>query len=660
MSDYLQQSLTGLGSGAVIAVLAIGIVLTFRASNVINLAHGAMGMYTAYVYFGLRNFDLAGADRGGDLVLPIIGLPTRVHVVDRPTVVTALVIALVVAAILGLVVYGLVFRPLRDAPPLARIVASLGVFLYLQSVMQLRVTAAGGGAAALQLTSLLPDGVVTIGDATIPTSSFVLAAMAVAVAVGLALVFRLTRFGLATRAAAEHEKGAVLTGLSPDRLGYLNWVIASVLAGAAVIVIAGMSSRLDPIDTSLLVVPALAAALLGGLNGFAATTIAGLAIGMSQSVLSTFQARAHWLPEFLPKGGLRESLPVILILVAITIRGSHLPTRESILETRLPASPTPRHVLPWAVILTGAAAVGLLTLDAQWRLAIVVSTIATLIALSSVVLTGYVGQISLAQYAFAGLAAFITARLAVDGLAFPWAPLLGVLVAVAVGILVGIPAVRVRGMALAIATLGAAVAIEALVFSAPSFNGISGVPRPRLFGIDLGFLSTGADNFRAAFGLFALLVLAVSMIAIANLRRSPSGLRWLAVRSNERAAAAAGVDVSNTKLLAFAVSSLLAGLGGALLAYELPALAPQQFLVIGALAILALTYLGGIATLSGALLAGVLASGGIVTQLQGGATGDASSYQFAVSGLILIVVTILYPDGISMALRRGVSRLRRA
>jgi branched-chain amino acid transport system permease protein len=215
--------------------------------------------------------------------------------------------------------------------------------------------------------------------------------------------------------------------------------------------------------------------------------------------------------------------------------------------------------------------------------------------------------------------------------------------------------VRVRGMTLAVATLGAAVAIEALVFNASSFNGITGVPRPRLFGIDLGFLASGDANFRAAFGIMALIVLAVSMLAVANLRRSPTGLRWLAVRSNERAAAAAGINVTSTKLLAFAVSSLLAGLGGTLLAYELPALSSQQFLVIGALAILALCYLGGIATLSGALIAGVLASGGIVTQLQGGATGDASSYQYAVSGLLLIGVAILYPDGVSSAARRGVA-----
>jgi ABC-type branched-subunit amino acid transport system permease subunit len=369
-----------------------------------------------------------------------------------------------------------------------------------------------------------------------------------------------------------------------------------------------------------------------------------------------FQSRAEWMPDAVPSGGLRQALPVILIVIAITVRGARLPTREQVVDARLPASPTPRHQWWWALGLVSVTSVALLTLDAQWRLAIVVSTIAALIALSTVVVTGYVGQISLAQYAFAGLAAFTTAKLAVGGLGFPWAPLLAVLLTLVVGVLVGIPAVRVRGMTLALATLGAAVAIEQLVFASPDLNGISAVPAPRFLGIDFGFLAAGDENFRAPFGLLALGVLTVAVLAVANLRRSATGLRWLAVRSNERAAAAAGVDVAATKLSAFAVSSVLAGMGGALLAYELPALSPQQFIVIGALAVLALCFLGGIATLSGALIAGVLAAGGILTHLQGGATGNASNSQFAVSGIALIVVAILYPDGIANGARRLLTR----
>jgi ABC-type branched-subunit amino acid transport system permease subunit len=642
----------------VVAALAIGLVLTFRASNVLNFAHAAMGMYVAYAYFGLRNFEVDRGERGGDLVLPILGAPEKVHVIDRPTVFTALVVAVVLGALVGALVYGLVFRPLRNAPPLARVVASLGVFLYLQSVMQLRAGVTGRGAATLRLESLLPTGAVDVGAAAVPTASFVLTALAIGATVALTLLFRFTRFGLASRAVAENERGALLMGLAPDRLGFANWMIATVLAGLAVILFAGVSGRLDPTETSLLIVPALAAALLGGLDSFAVTTAAALLMSMAQNALGTFQARAEWLPEWLPNGGLREALPVLLIILAITLRGARLPTRETLGEGRLPISPVPRRPLLTTALLGALALAGLLTLDEQWRLAIVVSLIAAIVALSSVVLTGYVGQISLAQYAFAGLSAFVTAKLAVEGVGFPWAPLVAIALTTVAGVLVGLPALRVRGMTLAVATVGAAVAIEALMFNSPSLNGITDVPPARLFGWDLAFLAAGTENFRAAFGVLALVVLAACGLAVANLRRSATGLRWLAVRSNERAAAATGIDVSATKLGAFAVSAALAGIGGALLAYELPALSPQQFLVVGALAVLALCYMGGIASISGALVAGALASGGILTQLQGGATGETSSYQFAVSGVVLIVVVVLYPDGVTLAARRGFDRLR--
>jgi branched-chain amino acid transport system permease protein len=349
---------------------------------------------------------------------------------------------------------------------------------------------------------------------------------------------------------------------------------------------------------------------------------------------------------------------VIVIVIAITVRGARLPMRESLVEGRPPAAPVPYHPIPATIVLSAAAVVALFTLDDLWRLAIVVSMLAAIIGLSSVVLTGYLGQISLAQYAFAGLAAFTTAKLAIEGVPFPWSPVLAVALTVVVGILVGLPALRVRGMTLAVATLGAAVAIEQLVFASPELTGLSGVPRPHLFGLDLGFLGQGRDNFRPEFGVLVLIALAVCALGVANLRRSPTGLRWLAVRSNERAAAASGVDVGATKLGAFAISSGLAGVGGALLAYELPALSPQQFMVIGGLAVLALCYLGGIGSLSGALVAGLLASGGILTQLQGGSTGSASATQFAVSGALLVVVVIFAPDGLAILASRGVRRLR--
>lgn len=627
-----------------LAALAIGLVLTFRASGVVNFAHAATGTYLAFVFFELR--------QSGDLVLPVLGLPARAHLVDRPTVATALIVTVVLAACVGLLIYGLVFRPLRTAPPLARIVASLGLLLYIQEMVRLRF-GGGGGSALFRIGDLLPTGAVRILGVAVPTNRFVLAGLAVATALVLAAVFRSTRFGLATRAAAENERGAVLTGISPDRVAAVNWMLATVLAGLAVILIGSVTKQLDVVSTSLLVVPALAAALLGGMSSFLLTTLAGLAIGMTQAALTHFATVEQSLPSWLPRTGIPEAVPFILILVAITLRGRALPTRGALEERYHPAAPSPRHPVRWTVIGAAVATLMMVTMGGAWRLALIVSLIATVVALSSVVLTGWVGQISLAQLAIAGIAGFTTAKLSAEaGVAFPFSAVLAIAVAVGGGLLAGYPAVRVRGATLAVATLGAATAIQALVFSSVALTGgVGGIgaARPRILGLDLGIDARGAAFPRWQFGVFVIVVVAVCLILVANLRRSTTGLRWLAVRSNERAAAAAGIDVTAMKLLAFGVASALAGIGGVLTAYELTRLSPDVFLVFGALATLALLYLGGVGRIAGALIAGALASGGLLTQALGGNGSVGSKYQVALSGVVLIVVTIVQPDGIAGA-----------
>lgn len=637
-----------------LAALAIGLVLTFRASGVVNFAHAATGTYLAFVFFELR--------QSGDLVLPILGLPARVHLIDRPTVATALAVTVLLSALVGLVIYGLVFRPLRTAPPLARIVASLGLLLYLQEMVRLRF-GGGGGSALFQIGDLLPTGAVRVLGVAVPTNRFVLAALAMGTALVLAAVFRYTRFGLATRAAAENERGAVLTGISPDRVAAVNWMVATVLAGVAVILIGSVTKQLDVVSTSLLVVPALAAALLGGMSSFVVTTCAGLAIGMVQAALTHFATVEQWLPSWLPRTGIPEAVPFIIILVAITLRGNALPTRGALEERYHPAAPRPRHPVRWTLIGGGVATVMMLTLGGAWRLALIVSLIATVIALSSVVLTGWVGQISLAQLAIAGIAGFTTARLSADTpIPFPVSALLAIAVAVGGGLLAGYPAVRVRGATLAVATLGAATAIQALVFSSEALTGgVGGIETasPSILGIDLGIEARGAAFPRWQFGVFVIVVVFSCLLLVANLRRSTTGLRWLAVRSNERAAAAAGIDVTAMKLLAFGVASALAGVGGVLTAYELTRLSPDVFLVFGALATLALLYLGGVGRIAGALIAGAMAAGGLLTQTLGGNGSVGSKYQVALSGVVLIVVTIVQPDGIAGAISGLRGRLSR-
>ena len=652
MSTYLGYLLAGIGGGAVIASLALGLVLTWRASGVVNFAHAAMGTYVAFAYFEFR-------DRG-DLVLPVLGLPARFHLLDTPTLAAALTFAIIVSAVLGLTVYWLVFRPLRRAPALARVVASLGLYLYLQEITRLRFPTAG--ASAVTRLPVLSESPVRFLGTVVSANRLILAAAVIVVTGALTIVFRTTRFGLATRAASDNEKGAVVTGISPDRVGALNWVLASVLAGLAVILIEPIAG-LDPATTSLLVVPALAAALLGGLTSFALTAGAGLAIGMVQSLILGYAVRpgTTWIPDWLPTTGLQQTVPVVLVLVALAWRSDALPTRETVAGRGLPPSPTPRRVALWAVVLSAVVVTVLLTTGAPYRQAMIVTLIATLLSLSVVVLTGYVGQISLAQLAFAGVAGFTAIEVADRGAPFPLAVLAGTAMAVLIGLLVALPATRVRGMSLAVATLAMAVAIEQLVLGSTALSGGIGgrqAPRPYVFGLDVGISAPGRDNFRPVFGIMVLVVVVLAGVAVANLRRNRTGLRWLAVRANERAAAAAGIDVARTKLGAFAFSSALAGLAGCAMAFATTTLSTTSFLVIGSLVALALTYVGGISSISGALVAGALAQAGIVTATADGWTGgDGGPYVFVMSGLALMVLAIVAPEGITGLAARLTMRL---
>lgn len=648
MSTYLGYLLAGLGGGAVIASLALGLVLSYRASGVVNFAHAAMGVYVAFASYEFRET--------GDLVLPILGLPARVSLIPTPTLAAQLIFTVVLAALVGLLVFVLVFRPLRRAPALARVVASLGLLLYLQELVRLRFPTVG--AVVTRRRPVLPDGPVRILGTAVSENRLLLAGLSLLVTVGLWALFRYTRFGLTTRAAASNEKGALLLGLSPDRVGAFSWMLASVLAGVAVLLIEPIAG-LDPTTTSLLVMPALAAALLGGLASFGITTAAGLGIGMLQSLILGYAVRpgTTWIPDWLPDTGLQQAVPVVAILAALVWRGDALPSRAALVTRRLPASPTPRHDVLWVAVLAGAAALGLFTFGAADRQALIVSLVTGLLTLSVVVVTGYVGQISLAQLALSGIAGFAVIDLAREGVPFPLAVPLAAVVATAVGVVVGLPASRVRGMSLAVATLAMAVALEQLVLASPPFSGGAAgrsAPRPSLFGLDVGISARGADNFRPAFGLTVLVVLVLASLGVANLRRNRTGLRWLAVRANERAAAAAGIDVTRAKLGAFGVSSFLAGLAGVFTAYSTSRLSITSFMVIGALVALSLTYLAGISSIGGALLAAAMTQSGLLTSLGG---GESSEYVFAISGLALIVTAIAVPDGITGAVRQGVARL---
>jgi branched-chain amino acid transport system permease protein len=652
VTDYLFYLLLGSGAGAIIAALALGLVVTYQGSGVVNFSLGAMATWVAYVYADLRS---------GAYPFPVPGLPDRYHfgggLADDVGFRLALTLALATAIALGGLVYLLVFRPLRSAPALAKVVAAVGVTIVLMALAERRFA----DRTSVRVSPILPREPVTItDDLTVPRDGLWLAAIVIAIGIALWAGSKYTRLGLATRAAAGNEKGAVLLGYSPDRLAAVSFVIASLVTGLVAILASPMIQLGSAVFTFGFLVPALGAALIGSFRHVGPTVVAGIAIGMVQSSFTKLQGDISWFPEY----GAREGLPFLVIIAAMVLLGERLPDRGAIDTWRLASVPAAR-VTPVSVAAPIVAAIaGLLLLGPLWRGAIMTTVIGVVLALSFVVLTGFAGQTSLAQMAVAGIAGFALSKLAMEyGVPFPIAPILAALIATVCGMLIGLPALRLRGINLAIVTLAGGVAVSEFVFKNPRYvgdvsTGGAKVPNPDLFGWDLG-LVLGSKSSRPVFGIFLVVVASALAIAVTNLRRSTTGRRLLAIRSNERAAAAVGISVARVKMLAFALSSFLAGCAGCLIAYRFGAVSSMSFGMFASLTAVAVAYLGGITSVSGAVTAGIVATSGVAFFGMSQVLGPSGPWGAFIGGVLLIIVAIRYPEGIAGALRSRAEARRR-
>ncbi|MQY02088.1 ABC transporter permease [Actinomadura macrotermitis] len=642
MDQLILFILLGVGPGAMYAGLAQSLVLTHRGAGIINISAGAMAMWGAYTFYGLRD---------GHLLLPFLypGLGGPVPVIP------SFLLAVALSAGLGALIDVAVFKWLRGSAPLAKLVASVGLLLTVQALIVLRFGGTGQTAPPV-----LAGGSIQVFGGSVPVVRLEVMGIAVAAGVALTAAYRHTRFGLATRAAQEDEAEAMMSGLSPRRLSLLNTTFAGALAGAVGILVAPMT-QLDPVTLALAVVPALGAALIARFTSFTVAAFAGLGMGALQSVALYLQT-LPWFPtsKGLPMPGLPDVLFFVVIAVALMWRGKSLPDRGTAVEPRLPPAPAPRRITRPAVtgfVIGGAA---LLILPFDLRQGLVNTIIAVIACLSLVVLTGYVGQVSLAQFAFAGLSGLVVSKLGVGlGIGLPWAPLVGIAAAAVFGLVDVLPAMRVRGVHLAILTLAAAVALQNFGFHNPSW-GASGlgspVPAPKLLGIDFG-PSGHFFGFKRLpsplFGLVCLLVMVVCCAAVANLRRSGLGQRMLAVRSSERAAAAAGISVPGIKVTAFVLSAFLMGVVGVLTAYNYGSVDPANFGVVNTLVLIALAYLGGISVIKGALIGGMLMSGGLASTIVEDYLGLPADYLLLFAGVALILTVTTTPGGIALAHRRS-------
>ena len=644
MDQYITFAAIGLGIGTLYAAIGMGVIVTYRGTGVVNFATGAMAMWGAYVF--------AELERTGDLVIPMIGLPHRIHLGTDVPFVLAFALGTASCALIGMMTHFLVFRPLRAAPILAKVVASVGILLFLQALTALQF-----GSDSQRVISIVPNENVSFGRIAFPRDRLWLTLTVVCVAIGLSVYYRYSRTGLATRAAAENERAISLARYSPQKLAGATWLLSSLVAGTIGILVAP-TTVLNPVTYALAIVPALAAALIGRFRSIAITAVAGLALGSFQSII-TFQTSKTWWPRW-AVSGLSDAVPFVIIAIALFAFGDRLPMRGAARTDRLPAVILPRNrpqvIVP--TVLAGAATI-LLT-SGTYRFGVITSMIISIIMLSLVVLTGLIGQISLAQAALAGFAGFILSKVTGSiGIPFPLSTLVASLAAAAFGIVIGLPALRIRGAQLAVATLAGAVALERFVFRNPKFIASSGNPiaRPQLFGLDLG-IRHGRNIARWQFGLVVLVFLTVAAILVGNLARSATGRRFLAVRSNERAASSVGISVATNKLLAFAMASFLAGIGGSLIGYSRGQLSAESFTSIVGMSLLAFAYLGGITSVSGALVAGTLAPLGISFVIFDRLLNLGNSYG-VIAGLSLILTALLNQEGIAGATRQNVATISR-
>jgi ABC-type branched-subunit amino acid transport system ATPase component/branched-subunit amino acid ABC-type transport system permease component len=640
--NHIQFLLLGLASGSVFASLALALVVTHRSSGVINFAVGSFALFAADAYGYLRQ---------GQLLVLIPGLPATVGLGGPLGFWPALLIAVCGTALLGLVIYLLVFRPLRTAPPVTRAVAALAIDALITALIATRI-----GTNALLVGPIFPSGTLRIGSAAVPADRLWVTGTILVLALAIGAAYRYTRFGVMTRAVAESEEGAVVSGIQPERVAAVNWMISAAVAGLAGILVAPIVTVV-PDGYSLFIVPALAAAIIGRFQSMPVAVAAGLVIGMLQSEALLLQSTYSWLPQ----SGLAELIPLVLLLIVLLLRSRPLPSRGMLLRQTLGRAPRPRMLAPTAIVATAAAVAALTALQGSWRAALVTSLITGVVSLSWVVVTGYAGQISLAQLTLAGAAAYLLTFLQDSwGVPFPFSVLLAALGASVAAVVIGLPALRLRGLTVAVVTLAAAYALENLWFDNNAFNGgFKGAiaTGPTLAGLNLG-IGAGSAFPRLPFCFLVLAVLLVTGLCVARLRTSRLGTAMLAVRANERATAAAGINVVRIKLIAFAIGGFIAGVGGAFMAYDQGTLSSDSFTTVAGLALFLVVYLSGITSISGGLASGFLAAGGLMYVVVQRWLSLSTWYE-VILALLLLITLIFNPEGTSRGWHLMADRIHR-
>jgi branched-chain amino acid transport system permease protein len=566
--DYI---LLGLAIGMANALLAVGIVLTYMSTRVINLAHGELGAFCVAVMLALtRN---AHWNYGA-----------------------ALLASLAATGLLGAVIEQGVIRRLEKAPRLIVLIATLGI---AQLVIVARLVVPKPNNALITGANVFPvpitHPVVEFGRVVLRPQHFIALVAGPLVARAVVVVLRRTTNGIALRAAAQNSSRALLAGIPVRRVSTIAWVAAGLLSGIASILLApvvGYSSS-EAVGLPLLM-RGLAGATIAGFDNLGVAFGAGLAIGVADQLIFLSTGRA----------GVTDLVVFLVVLAVLSTRRERYrrtgANEESTWDTGDVSRPLPLAILQherWqlaqrvgiaAMVVVAAVLPLVLTQSALFFTATVF--LVAVVAVSLTMLTGWAGQLSIGHWGLAGVGGVAGAHLVtISHLPFPVAFLAAGLVGGASALVIGLPALRLEGTALAVVTLGFGVAASSWLFSQPWIRSSESLQRPSYL-----------DNRN--YYLAAFVMLAVAIAVARRLQASRIGRNLVAVRENPRQAEAFGVNIVRTKLTGFVVSGAFAGFAGFMWALGVGSANGEVFTPVRSLVLVTAVVIGGLGSIAGAVL----------------------------------------------------------
>jgi branched-chain amino acid transport system permease protein len=573
VSNFLQYTIFGVMFGAGYAIAATGLVVTYTTSGVFNFAQGAVGMIAAFSYWGLVT-------------------------VDHMNILLALVIIVGVgAALSGALVERGLMRRLHGASSERPVMVTLGLLVILTGFATVTWSA-----STQRLVGNMVNGQFRLVGINIQYQEVLIIGVAAAVAVALRFLFYSTRTGVALRAVVDDPDLLAMSGVSPNRMSQYGWILGFGMAALAGVLLAPTQTTGLSIEAmTLLVVNGYAAAIVGRLKNIPVTFAAAIGIGLAENYVLNY-VMPHLPQSLVPD--ITIALPMIFLFIAlVTLPSVRLRAVGRLTTVRAPRVATGRESLLagvgfFVVAVVVAAVFGNTQVNGTTVLDLggVVMALG-LVGLSLVLVTGYAGQISLCQFSFMGIGAFVMGKIAGGGSVLGL--LLATVICAAVGALIALPTIRLRDLYLALATFAFADAMANGVFTDTHIYGSGGLSIGRIVIPGVNFGSDRAEFLlvTAFFVLGAWLVLGI--------RRSLFGRRLVALNDSQAAYATVGLNIGVTKVTVFAIAAGMAGLAGALYGTVQQVVGTSDFDIFPSIIFVLFVTVWSIRTVSGAFLAAV-------------------------------------------------------